>query len=127
MFERESGLDYWVDAITGRGPMIMRDDVVGICKFAGLSDDQVAQAVTSLTGLAIDGETIRKTVMRTFLRGYKLERQQGFTQGDYGMPAEVHIEHAPIQLPHFNTPEFFAELQGKVCARFDALLEAEGV
>ena len=35
MYEKETGMDYWVDAITNRGLRTLRDDVIGICKFAG--------------------------------------------------------------------------------------------
>ena len=127
LFEREAGLDYWVEAICERGPLIMRDDVIGICKFAGTTDAHMVEAISSLTGLAIGEEDLRRIVMRTYLRGYKLERQQGFSAEDYVMPAEVHREYPQIELTHFNTQEFFDALRGKVCERFDSLLAAEGV
>jgi aldehyde:ferredoxin oxidoreductase len=125
--EREVGMDYWVDAITRRGPMIMRDDLLGICKFSGLDDVKMAGAVRDLTGFAVDADAIRRTVMRTYLRGYALEKAQGFTAEDYDMPAEVHREYRQVDLPYFNTPEFFAELKGRVLARFDELLVAERI
>jgi hypothetical protein len=40
------------------------------------------------------------------------------------MPAAVHEKRDAIDLPYFNTPEFFAELREKVLDRFDALLES---
>ena len=43
------------------------------------------------------------------------------------MPAEVHDKVDAIDLPHFNTREFFAELKKKVLARFDAMREEIGV
>ncbi len=127
VFERETGMDYWVDAITGRGPMIMRDDLIGICKFAALNDEQMVEAIVALTGLKLSVEDLRKTVMRTYLRGYKLERNQGFTREDYVMPADVHEKNDAIDLPYFNTPGFFQELSAKVCSRFDEMVAAEGV
>jgi hypothetical protein len=58
------------------------------------------------------------------LRGYRLERLQGFAKGDYWLPANVLEKSDAIELPYFNTPEFFAELQEKVLEKFDALVEA---
>ncbi len=127
LHERETGLDYWVDAITNRGLSILRDDFLGICKFAGMSDDRMVEAVGAMTGLAIDVPTLKRVIRRTFLRGYRLERRHGCTDDDYDMPAEVHREFPQIELPYFNTPEFFAELKQRVTTRIDELLLAEGL
>ncbi|MHC4135453.1 MAG: aldehyde ferredoxin oxidoreductase C-terminal domain-containing protein [Planctomycetota bacterium] len=122
LYERETGLDYWVDAITRRGLAIMRDDLVGICKFSGMPSRRVAEAIEALTGLEITGKELSEAVLRTYLRGYRIERQQGFGPDDYDLPAEVHREYSEIDLPHFLTAEFFAELKTAVLARFDAML-----
>ena len=125
LFERETGMDYWVDAITNpdKGLIPLRDDVIGICKFAAMNHDQVGSALSELTGLAIDADTLRSLILRTFLRGYRLEKLQGMTADDYCLPRESHREYPEIDLPYFNTEEFFAELQGKVIATFDQLLQ----
>jgi len=125
LFERETSLDYWVEAITSRGPMIMRDDLLGACKFAGISNSNAAKALRDLAGIETTPEELREVVLRTYLRGYRIEKLQGFGEADYDMPAEVHDPCPSIDLPHFNTREFFAELKRKVLARFDALLEQE--
>ena len=124
--EREVGVDYWVDAITdpARGLSILRDDLVGICKFSGLSDDFVAEAIEKVIGLRLDADSLREVVLRTFLRGYRLEQLQGFTCEDYALPPRAHEEHGAISLPYFNTPEFFDEMRTRVLDRFAALLEA---
>jgi aldehyde:ferredoxin oxidoreductase len=127
LVERETNLDYWVEAITQRGPLIMRDDILGICKFAGMSDQNMTEAVTAMTGLQLSEEQLRRTVLRTYLRGYRLEKQQGFTLDDYVMPAEVHEHYPQIELPHFNTQEFFGQLSERVCSTFDAQLTEEGL
>jgi len=127
LYEKETGMDYWVDAITRRGPTILRDDVLGVCKFAGLDDEKMARAVSDQTGLQVGAADVRRVVMRSYLRGYALEKAQGFTAADYDMPAEVHEKVEPMQLPYFNTKEFFAELKGKVLRRFDEMLEAEKI
>lgn len=127
LYEKETGVDYWVDAITNRGPQIMRDDVIGICKFAGMTDEQMVEAITTMTGLALDEERLRRVVMRTYLRGYKLEKDQGFTRDDYTMPAEIHGQNEALQLPFFNTEEFFGQLRNLVCDRFDELLATESI
>ena len=125
LFERETGMDYWVDAITNpdKGLIQLRDDILGGCKFAALNHDQMAEAVSALTGLPINADTLRQLILRTFLRGYRLEKLQGFTPDDYNLPAEAHNEYPEIDLPYFNTTEFFEELKGRVIKTFDDLLE----
>ena len=127
LHERETGIDYWVDAITNRGLSILRDDFLGICKFAGMTDDRMCQAVEALTGLALTPDEMKRAVRRVFLRGYRLERRVGMTDDDYVMPANVHKEYPQIELPYFNTPEFFTELRQRVTARIDELLVEEGL
>ncbi len=122
--ERETGLDYWVDAISNprRGISILRDDILGTCKFAGLPDEEMVQLVRAISGLELDVAELRALILRTFLRGYRLERLQGFGEEDYALPPEALQENPAIGLPYFNTPEFFSELRRRVLARFDALL-----
>ena len=127
LYERETGLDYWVDAITRRGLAVMRDDLLGICKFSGMPSKRVAEAIEALTGLKITGKELSEAVRRTYLRGYRIERQQGFTADDYDLPAEVLREYPEIDLPHFLTADFFAELKTQVLAKFDAMLTESGV
>lgn len=127
LYERETGLDYWVDAITRRGPTILRDDLLGICKFAGMDHDRMAEAVTTLTGMAVTPDDLARATIRTYLRGYRIEKQQGFAPDDYDLPAEAHDRYPQIDLPYFNTKEFFRELKGRVLARLDAMLEEEGL
>ncbi|MDA0920726.1 MAG: aldehyde:ferredoxin oxidoreductase [Planctomycetota bacterium] len=127
LVEKETGMDYWVDAITNRGLAILRDDFLGVCKFSGMSDENMAKAITALTGLAVSVEEIQKTIRRVFLRGYRLELRQGFTDADYTMPEEAHDEYPQIQLPHFNSREFFGELKQKVQSRLGEMLVEEGL
>ena len=125
VFEQETGLDYWVEAITLRGPGIMRDDMIGVCKFAALNNEHMVQAIHTLSGLKIDVEQLKRTVKRTFLRGYRLELRQGFDKRDYVLPDEVHDPQEHLKLPHFNTREFFRELQGRVTERLEEMLLEE--
>jgi aldehyde:ferredoxin oxidoreductase len=122
--ERETGLDYWVDAITNRGPLYMLDDITGICKFASISPEVEAEALRAVAGLEVTGDDLREVVRRTYLRGYAGERQGGFTPDDYALPTAAHEESPHIRLPYFITPEFFAALHKRVLATFDARLAA---
>ena len=127
LYERETSMEYWVEAITERGWMIMRDDLTGACKFCALPDDMMVDVIRANSGLDIDVATLKRTVLRTYLRGYKIERAQGFNESDYVLPKEAHLEHKQIELPYFITEEFFLELRGKVLARFNALLKQEHI
>jgi aldehyde:ferredoxin oxidoreductase len=124
--ERETGLDYWVDAVTNRGPQIMLDDITGICKLAAITPELEAEAIRAVTGLAVTGDDLRAAVRRTYLRGYAGERSRGFTADDYTMPAEAHLESPHIRLPYFNSPEFFATLKERVTAVLDERLAEAG-
>jgi aldehyde:ferredoxin oxidoreductase len=119
LFERDTSLDYWVDAITNRGPMIMRDDMLGVCKFSALSDDTMCEALAELCDLKVEPQELRDTVMRTYIRGYRIEREQGFSNDDYVMPKAAHDAYPQIELPHFNTPEFFDKVKARVIEAFD--------
>ncbi len=125
LHDRITDLEYWVEAIVERGWSIIRDDVIGICKFAGMSNDDMATAICAETGLEMSGEDIERVVRRVFLRGYRLERRQGFTSEDYVMPAEAHKHYEAIKLPYFNTPEFFSHMKQRVEQRLDEMLVAE--
>ncbi len=125
LYEKETGMDYWVDAITNRGLAAMRDDITGVCKFCGLDDETMVTTIRALTGLDIDVAGLQKAIQRTYLRGYRIEKSQGFEIDDYVLPKEALIEHKQIQLPYFITDMFFAELRTKVLRTFDDMLVAE--
>ena len=124
LYEKETGLDYWVDAITRRGIGTMRDDILGICKFAGMGSKAMIAALATVAGVEVESGDLRDVVTRTYLRGYRIEKRQGFLAKDYDMPAEVHDEYSQIELPHFNTKEFFGQMKEQVLARFDEMLLA---
>jgi aldehyde:ferredoxin oxidoreductase len=107
--------------------LIMLDDMTGICKFAAISPGLEAEAIRAAAGLAVTAEDLEGAVQRTYLRGYGGERRQGFTAADYTVPSEAHAENPSIQLPYFNTREFFTALQERVLATFDGRLAAAGL
>lgn len=127
VYEKETGLDYWVDAITRRGPAMLRDDVLGICKFCGLKDDVVIEGIRAVTGLAVTVADLQRVVRRTHLRGWRIERRQGYVATDYAMPDDVHLPHPATDLPYFNTKEFFGALRDRVVAAFDQMAAEEGL
>ena len=125
--ERDTGLDYWVDAITNRGPLYMLDDITGICKFSNISSEVEAEAIRAAVGLSVTADDLNQAVWRTYLRGYGGERRQGFVAADYVVPDESHDYSPHIQLPYFNTREFFTALQERVLATFDQRLATTGL
>ena len=127
LYKKETGMDYWVDAIAKWGWLAIRDDLIGICKFSGMKDEQLLDAIEAIAGLKIEKPDLKRAVLRTQLRGLRMEKQQGFTDADYDMPAEVHEHYPQIELPYFNTKEFHTELKQKVNARFDEWMAAEGL
>jgi aldehyde:ferredoxin oxidoreductase len=124
LFEGDTSMDYWVGAITDpdRGLVQFPYDMVGLCKFAGLPAAALADAVAELTGLDVTADSLREMTIKTFLRGYRLEKLQGMTIQDYSLPQDALNSYPNVDLPDFVTPEFFAELQIKVTDIFDQML-----
>lgn len=120
LFEGKTDLDYWVDAITQRGLYTVRDDMSGLCKFAGIGDPPVLESIRAVTGVELTEDELKAAVRRTFLRGYKAERLVGCTDEEYTVPEETFVPNPWVKLPHFVTPEFMAELRKRVNAVFDS-------
>jgi aldehyde:ferredoxin oxidoreductase len=118
--ERDSSLEYWVKAITERGLLWIRDDLIGLCKFSGVSPDNIAAAIKEEIGLEVTGQELIAATRRAFVRGLWLERRQGFERSDYVLPDEVFDRpNDKLGLPNFVTREFFAQLSERVWAIFD--------
>jgi aldehyde:ferredoxin oxidoreductase len=125
--ERETGVDYWVDATTGRGPRFMLDDITGLCKFSLLDPAVEVEAIRIAAELEITTDELLGVVDRTFVRGYANERRRGFVDDDYSLPSDAHkrIEHSSV--PQFNTEEFFDEFRSRVLETLDERATAAGL
>ncbi|MGA2964311.1 MAG: aldehyde ferredoxin oxidoreductase C-terminal domain-containing protein [Candidatus Korobacteraceae bacterium] len=120
MAERDTSLEYWVKAITQRGLFQVRDDMTGICKFSLMSPDMVVKALKYEIGLEITTPELLATVRRIFMRGLRLERQQGFERSDYTLPSEVFDRpNNKLGVGPFITREFFSKLSEEVWSVFD--------
>ncbi|HJY81739.1 MAG TPA: aldehyde ferredoxin oxidoreductase C-terminal domain-containing protein [Candidatus Binatia bacterium] len=127
VFDGKTDMDYWVDAIVNKGPYYTRDDVLGLCKFAGAPDKVIEPVFKDLYGVEVTREDMVQAVQRTYLRSLLLERKQGATLDDYVLPARVYQRNPNVQLPHFITPEFWQELRQRVFQAFDAQIESYGL
>lgn len=120
----DTSLDYWVKAITEQGYLPLRDDMIGLCKFAGANGDMALTAIKEATGLEIGKEELKGAIRRAFLRGLALERKQGYGEEEYTLPAQVFEQPNPIlKTENFITPEFFKELRTRVQALLDKEME----
>ncbi|MBI3993582.1 MAG: aldehyde:ferredoxin oxidoreductase [Candidatus Lambdaproteobacteria bacterium] len=125
VIEKDTSLDYWVTNITKRGLMQVRDDLVGLCKFAGTNNQQVLDAIKATTGLEISADDLKAATRRAFVRGLALERKQQYDDSDYTLPAQVfESPNDKLGVPHFVTREFFAELKTKVWEVFNKDIQA---
>jgi aldehyde:ferredoxin oxidoreductase len=123
VFEGKTDIDYWEDAIVNRGVYYTRDDLIGLCKFAGTPDDSILPACRDLYGVSLTQEEMFHATMRTYLRGLLLERRQGTTLDDYVLPERTYTPNPHVQLPHFITPEFWKELRGRVFKAFEQKMQ----
>ena len=120
VLEGQTSLDFWVHAITQRGLYQVRDDLTGVCKFAGMTAERQAQALQDELGLEISKDELLAAVRRAFVRGLALERKQGYDYSEYTLPSQVFDNpNLKIQTPRFLTREFFAALHAKVWEAFD--------
>ena len=120
--EGDTSVEYWTKAITERGLYVVRDDLLGLCKFAMLNIDQAPQALAHEVGLEIDKDELLAAVRRAFIRALWLERKQGYVREDYTLPSQVFDRPNPalkLSSPPFITRQFFDELSRRVWAVFD--------
>ena len=118
--EQDRSVDYWVKAITERGLYVVRDDLLGLCKFAMLNAEAAPLALAEEVGLHVTREELLAAVRRAFIRALWLERKQGYERADYTLPAEVFDRPNPaLEIEPFITREFFGSLSEQVWAVFD--------
>ena len=123
--EGDTSVDYWVKAITERGYLPLRDDLIGTCKFAGMNPEMALSAIKETTGLEVSAGEMSAAIRRVFLRGLALERKQAYGDEDYTLPAQVFEHPNPnLKTENFITPEFFAEMKTKVWEVLDKEIEA---
>ena len=127
VFEGRTELDYWVDAIVNKGIYYTRDDLLGLCKFAGTPDAVIEPSFRSLFGVEVTTTDLMHATQRTYLRGLLLERKQGATLDDYVLPARSYQHNPHVQLPHFVTPEFMHDLRQQVFEAFDEQIAEYGL
>ena len=125
VLEGDTSLDYWTKAITERGLYLVRDDLLGLCKFAGISGENVVQALKHEIGLEITPQELLAAVRRAFIRALWLERKQGYERSEYTLPSEVFDRPNPkLCISGFLNREFFAALSERVWSVFDREIAA---
>jgi aldehyde:ferredoxin oxidoreductase len=118
--EGDTSLDYWAKLITERGLYFVRDDLLGLCKFAGVNADNVVKSLVAEVGLDITSQELLAAVRRAFIRALWLERKQGYERGDYTLPSEVFDRpNINLGIKPFVTREFFSALSERVWAVFE--------
>jgi aldehyde:ferredoxin oxidoreductase len=127
LFEGKTDLDYWENAIVERGLYTLRDDMCGLCKFSGLGDPRVLEAIRQSAGVELSADALRRAVQKSFLRAYAIERAAGCDERDYRLPEQTYEPNPWVKLPQFVTRGFFDALRDRVCRRFDTLMAELGV
>jgi hypothetical protein len=104
-----------------------RDDLIGLCKFAGTPDRVIEPAFQALYGVEVTRDDMMHATQRTYLRGLLPERKQGTTSEEYVLPARTYERNPYVQLPHFITPAFWQELRSRVFEEFDKQIASYGL
>jgi aldehyde:ferredoxin oxidoreductase len=123
--EGNASVEYWRKAITERGLFFVRDDLLGVCKFAMLDVEGAVQALELGAGLTIAPDELLAAVRRSFIRALWLERKQGYQKNEYTLPAQVSDDPNPaLKAEHFVSREFLDQLSSEVWAVFDKEIDA---
>ncbi len=118
--EGNSSVDYWVKAITERGLYFVRDDLLGVCKFAMLDIEGALNALEIGADLKITEKELLKAVRQSFIHALWLERKQGYTREEYSLPTQIFEKPNPaLKKEHFLTREFFEQLSDQVWEIFE--------
>ncbi len=118
--EANSSVDYWVKAITERGLYFVRDDLLGVCKFAMLDVEGALNALEIGADLKITEKELLSAVRQSFIHALWLERKQGYTREEYTVPAQIFDKpNLALKGEVFLTREFFDRLSDQVWEIFD--------
>ncbi len=101
-----------------RGPLIMLYDMIGVCKFAKLTFEQVAALYNSATRENVTVSELKDAVLTVYFQAREIDKKMGFTEEDDVLPRRCFEEHQST-IQRFLTPEFFFELKKKVYAGFE--------
>lgn len=123
--EGDTSVEYWAKIITERGLYFVRDDLIGLCKFAGVSAQNAVESMKQEVGLEITQQEMLAAVRRAFMHALWLERKQGYERADYTLPSEVFDRpNTNLAITPFITRDFFASLSDRVWAVFDGEIAA---
>ena len=117
VFEGRTELDYWVDAIVNKGIYYTRDDLLGLCKFAGTPDAVIEPSFRSLFGVEVTTADLMHATQRTYLRGLLLERKQGAHPGRLRPPRPLLSEQPARATAPLRDARVHARPCGSRCSR----------
>ena len=108
--------DYWVEQITTQGWAWISKDLYGGCLFALSPPAQVAEGIESIFGVPFTAERLLDATYRAHVLGFALERRQGTSLDDYGMPEELYKGERKGDLPgvNFLSRELMDEIRTRV-------------
>ncbi len=126
--EGKTDFDSWVDAITRDKLQIVGFDMIGLCKFfditKGIGTQMVVDCLKSDFNLEVTEEDLRAAVHRAFILGLIMEKQQGYTEAEYALPAEVaKIPNPHIKIPDISNLAYIEQLSQRVWAEFKPDME----
>jgi len=110
-----NSIDEWIENII-RGPQMILYDMNGICKFAKVDFDHVAQLYQGLYGEEVNADDMRDVAKLVNLRIRMIDESRGFGAQDEVMPADCYQDLGFV-IPQFLTPEFFDKLKDGVYQR----------
>ena len=124
---QKTDIDYWENAVM-TGIYYTRDDLVGLCKFAGAPNEDVVASINDVFDTSVTKEEIDGAILRTYLLGRLLEKKVGYTFEEYDVPSRVYEgNNDNVKMPSFLTREFMDELKTRVENNWNTLTEEHGI
>ena len=124
---QKTDIDYWENAVM-TGIYYTRDDLIGLCKFAGAPNEDVVDSINDVFDTSVTKEDIDGAILRSYLLGRLLEKKVGYTFEEYDVPSRVYEgNNDNVKMPSFLTREFMDELKTRVEKNWNTLTEENGI
>jgi aldehyde:ferredoxin oxidoreductase len=116
--EAKNTVDEWVENIF-RGPQMILYDMNGVCKFAKVSFDEVAQFYNQVyNNSSVNAHDMRKVARSVHMLARRIDTNQRFDESDDVLPEKCFEKFPDTDAKYFNTKEFFEQVKAGVLKEY---------
>ncbi|MFZ2834653.1 MAG: aldehyde ferredoxin oxidoreductase C-terminal domain-containing protein, partial [Candidatus Moraniibacteriota bacterium] len=114
-----NALEEWLENIL-RGPKILLYDMIGLCKFAKASFEDIATLYENATGEKVTPDQLKNSAQAIYFLARRIDVNQGFTAEDDALPERC-FERWDSRVSDFLTRDFFENLKQMVYQSFEKM------